>query len=88
MHLNARKFHKTVISFVVLSEDPISAGAYIDDIYKDAINGKFTIKEHARKSTVLNGKQVARALLRQGNDPEFFNSPQKGKTETMFKSNY
>ena len=67
-----KKFYKIKITFEILSEEPISSDMSIDDIYIEAINGEYSMNEGTRKETILNSKQAANALRKQGSDPSFF----------------
>ena len=67
-----RKFYKTKISFVVISEEPIPDGMNVQAIANEAIEGGYSMGELTTKETELNGIQTAKALIKQGSDPEFF----------------
>lgn len=77
--ISKRKFYKTVIIVEILSEkpnyEPVSLHSLSDDISTGDCSGSWTVK----KQTVLNGKQMAKALEKQGSDPEFFNLTEKGE---------
>jgi len=74
-----RKFYKRTITIEVLSEEPIPSGMDIANIICEAQDGDYSMRELNEKETVLNGKQAARALKRQGSDPEFFLLTDKGE---------
>lgn len=67
-----RKFYKTVVSFEVLSEDPIPAGMTIEQIANEAVHGDYSMGNVQCEQIELNEKQAAEALLDQGSDPMFF----------------
>lgn len=74
-----RKFYKTVIKFEVLSEEPIPAGMEYENIVHECKEGDWSMRPLGEKETELNGKQAARALLKQGSDPAFFSLTEKGE---------
>lgn len=74
-----RKFYKTKISFDILSESPIPDDFTVDDICYQAINGEYSMGSIIVKETILDGKQAAKALLKQGSDPSFFQLTPDGK---------
>lgn len=74
-----RKFFKTRVSFVVLSEAPIPDGMTVQNIADECITGDWSMGELQTKETTLNGKQAAKALLNQGSDPGFFQLTEKGE---------
>ena len=74
-----KQFYKTKITVEVLSEDPIPDDMSIDEIYIEAVNGSYSMSEPVLKLTILNGKQCAKALLKQGSDPSFFRLTPDGK---------
>lgn len=74
-----RKFHKTVIKFTVLSEDPIPDGMSLENIAHECFNGDWSMGYNSFKETQLNGKQAANALHKQGSDPSFFNLTDDGE---------
>lgn len=78
MSQSKRKFHKTVITVTVLSEDPFEW----DDLEYVAYaitNGDCSGKIDETDHKVLSAKQAAKALQEQGSDPEFFRINDKGE---------
>jgi hypothetical protein len=72
-----RKFYRTVISVVVLSEGPF----IYDDL--DDVNSAITTGDHVGTVTetsvkTLTGKQAANALLDAGSEPGFFELDDEG----------
>jgi hypothetical protein len=74
-----RKFFKTIISIEVLSEEPIPDGMELDSIVREAREGDFSMRPLKHDETEINGKQAARALLKQGSDPSFFSLTEKSE---------
>ena len=77
--MTKRKFYKTVITFEVLSEEPIPANASIEAIIEESTHGGYSMGDDTRNQTELNGKQAADELLKQGSEPEFFRIDETGK---------
>ena len=77
--ISKRKFYKAVIEVVILCEDcpyeQNSLGGVAYDISIGECSGSWTIK----KQTVLDGKQAARELQKQGSAPGFFQLTEKGE---------
>lgn len=74
-----RKFYKTKITFEVLSEEPIPDGMNLDQIQSECYGGSWSKGELEMTQKELNGKQVAKELIKQGSDPEFFGINEKGE---------
>jgi hypothetical protein len=70
--MSKRKFYKTTITLVVLSEEPIPDEMNIPSIAFEATDGSFSMADGARIQVELNGKEAAVALSEQGSDPGFF----------------
>ena len=70
--MTERQFHKYVYTFTVLSEDPIDGDATLGEIYQSTIDGPNSGETDCTVHKMLNGKQMAKALEKQGSDPEFF----------------
>jgi len=78
--MTARKFFKTKITIEVLSEEPISDDMSLADIAFQGDEGDYSIgNNNYYKQTVLNGKQAAKALKKQGSDPSFFRLNDEGE---------
>lgn len=73
-----RKFYKTKVSFVVLSEEPIPDGMSVENIANECMNGDWSMGNLTTKETELDGRQAAMALINQGSDPGFFRLDDKG----------
>lgn len=66
-----RKFYKTTITLEVLSERPIG-NMDIEEIAQEIITGDMSGAHSVDGVEVLNGKEMAAALLKQDSDPMFF----------------
>lgn len=76
MAQSKRKFYKTTITTVVLSEEPFRYETLADmqeQIYAGDCSGTFT-----DKSEELSAKEIVNALKEQGSDPEFFQLDKDG----------
>jgi len=76
MAQSKRKFYKTTITTVVLSEEPFQyehLGDVQEQIYTGDCSGTFT-----DTSEVLSAKEIVKALKKQGSDPEFFQLDKDG----------
>jgi hypothetical protein len=74
-----RKFYKRRLTIEVLSEEPIPDGMEVESIIEEAKSGDYSMRIAEDTETELNGKQAARALLKQGSDPSFFQLTAKGE---------
>lgn len=74
-----RKFYKTTIKVVVLSEGPLENIESLHDVAYSIDEGDCSGVWSVKKSEVITGKQAANALLKQGSDPEFFQIDKNGK---------
>jgi hypothetical protein len=69
----------------VLSESPIGPVA-LDTLYHMITEGDCSGHVKTLEQQGLDGKQAAKALLRQASDPSFFNPTDEGETCTQMKS--
>ena len=74
-----RKFHKRLLTIEVLSEEPIPEGMEVESIIEEAKSGDYSMRIAKDVETELNGKQAARALLKQGSSPDFFSLTESGE---------
>ena len=74
-----RKFHKRLLTIEVLSEEPIPEGMDLRDIVEEAHSGSYSMRIAKDTETELNGKQAARALLKQGSSTDFFSLTENGE---------
>ncbi len=75
-----RKFHKTTITIVVLSEDPYtvhSLASVSNDIVGGDCSGVYTVTG----TEELDGKEMALELKNQYSDPSFFRLTENGEDE-------
>lgn len=75
--MSKRSFYKRIIELTVLSEEPIknmALGELSYECMEGALSGSLEIKE----TVVINGKEAADALKKQGSDPEFFRIDEDG----------
>ena len=77
--MTKRKFYKTIVSFEVLSEDPIPDSYNPADIWREGQDGGYSIYGRPLSGEVLNAKECATALIAQGSDPGFFGIDKNGK---------
>ena len=74
-----RKFYKTVITTVVLSEYPIDDLETLE-IHQQGRTGDFSlVNDRAKGSEEIDGPTAAKLLLDQNSDPEFFNLDEEGE---------
>lgn len=71
------KLVKTTITIEVLSEEGEYYGDIFDLVY-DTVDGHFSGIVSNRVHKELTPKQMAKALQKQGSDPEFFNLDEDG----------
>jgi hypothetical protein len=74
----ARKFYKTVVTVVVLTEDVPPEYDNLSDLNYLITQGDASGQVTSTASEVLSGKQAAKALQAQGSDPSFFNIDDDG----------
>lgn len=72
-----RVFYKRVISFEILSEEPIEDMTLSETEY-EVVDGHMSGMFLDSVDTVLIGSEMARALSRQGTDPSFFSIDEHG----------
>ncbi len=76
----ARKFTKTIIEVVIISEDGYDP-AGLDGVHYDITDGECSGKWNIVSQRTLNPKQAAKELLKQGSDPSFFQLDENGKDQ-------
>jgi hypothetical protein len=72
-----RKFYKTVVSYEILSEEPLQPMS-LSDIEYECTDGHMSGRFLDTVSTELTGKEAADCLLVQGSDTTFFNLDEYG----------
>ena len=79
MPKSKREFYRTVIQVEILSEEPLNREMDLYEIANEITDGHSSGRV---KTTVDNqvrsGKQMAKLLLEQGSDPEFFRLNEDG----------
>ena len=81
MAKSKRKFYKTVIKFVVLSEDPISNNMSLDRILEETDSGDMVGHVESRKSSTLNSQEIVGELDKAGSDSTFFQLTEDGEDD-------
>ena len=75
-----RSFHRSVIQFEVLSEEPISDGATLESIAYECNEGRYIGRFLPTSDAyVVSGAEMARLLQEAGSDPGFFELDDKGE---------
>lgn len=75
-----RKFYKTPITVIVLSEDePLDSNMDLDAVHHAITDGDCSGQVTWGDPVLLTPKQAAKALEEQGSDPGFFNLTSDGK---------
>lgn len=80
MALSKRKFYKTTFVVEVLSEEPL-ADMDLDEINYFITHGHGSGEMKRKPHKILDGRQAARALIKQASDPGFFRLTEKGEDE-------
>jgi len=70
-------YYRTMITIEVLSEDPIEAISLQDVVY-GITEGHWSGDWNAEESLEVTAPQMAKLLIAQGSDPEFFNLDDDG----------
>jgi len=70
--MSTRKFYKTVIQLEVLSEEPINDCVSLEELSREIEGGDFSGQLETVSSKEVSGKKMAKLLLKQGSDTEFF----------------
>lgn len=78
MAQSKRKFYKTEIKVTVLSEDPYDYES-LSQVAFDIEGGDCSGEVKVIKKERLTGKEAAKALQKQGSDPEFFQLTEEGE---------
>jgi hypothetical protein len=76
--MTGRKFYKTVLQVEVLSEGPYQPES-LEQVHHDITEGDCSGEWKIVRSKELNGRQAARALLKQASDPGFFSLTKAGE---------
>lgn len=73
-----RKFHRTLITIEILSEDPIPPWMELKNIVYECEAGDFSGTTVSTVEHKVNGKKMAKLLLNQASSPEFFRLDKDG----------
>lgn len=76
--MTTRKFHKRIYTVEILSEKPIPDSMDLMDVVNEADHGDYSGDVLKEIDTVINGRQAAAALMKQGSSPEFFGLTKDG----------
>jgi hypothetical protein len=79
-----RKFYRTEITFIVLSEEPIHPAMDMEGIVAECESGGYVADYNITvpdKRETLTGKQMAEALYKAGSDPSFFRLDDDGNDD-------
>lgn len=77
--MEKKSIYRTVITIVVLSEEPISKDKNLEQIiWECSEEGSFLLGECNKKETELIGKIAVREIYKSGNSPEFFQMNDNG----------
>jgi len=82
--MTERKFYKTIIQVEILSEEALPSGLSLTDIDFIISEGDCSGQLQTISEEVLDGKQAAQALLKQGSDPDFFMLTEEGDCSEHF----
>jgi len=75
----ARKFYRTVVSIEILSEDePYGDGRTLEDIGYAITEGHCSGKITTASEAEVTAPEMAKLLVAQGSDPEFFQLDENG----------
>lgn len=75
--MTTRKFHVRKVTVTVLSEDPIPE-VELSDLGHQIVEGDWSGQVTWGSDMEIDGRKAAKALQKQGSDPEFFGLDSKG----------
>ncbi len=78
--MSPRRFYRKVITVTILAEDPIGDHD-LDTVHYQIKQGDWSGQVTHGETKQINGKQMAKALVRQGSDPGFFRLTKNGEDE-------
>lgn len=67
-----KTLHRTVVSFVVLSDEPLEDNISLSDIEYETTDGQWIMGDKKLKKTELVGKVAVNEVYKLGSDPDFF----------------
>jgi hypothetical protein len=76
---STRKFYRTVLTVEVLSEEPLGDVFGLEDLASRVSTGDCSGDYKVSTEEILNGPAMAKALIAQHSDPEFFGLTEDGE---------
>jgi hypothetical protein len=74
-----KTLYRSVISFEVISEEPIPDGMTLGDIQDECDEGSYSgAHEYKVQNQPVIGKRAVKLVVAQGSDPEFFQMDSNG----------
>ena len=73
-----RKFYKTVITTVVLSEEPLEGLSTLDALLAGQTGDYSVRSDRTKDSEEVDGATMAKLLIEQESAPDFFNLDEEG----------
>ena len=70
--MKKKVIYKTIITLVVLSEEPIPETASLGNIIDECDTGEYIMGAMDTAITELSGKNAVNEIVKTGSDPEFF----------------
>jgi hypothetical protein len=70
--VSTRKFYRTVFTFEILSEDPITQGLDLKEIAQETDEGSWSGRFLDSNQEEVDGRRMAELLTEQDSDPMFF----------------
>ncbi len=77
----AKKFYKTTLTYEVLSEEPVPDEISLEEVAREASQGRYVGRSGPRFETELCGRSMATSLYEFGSEPNFFMLDDEGQTE-------
>jgi hypothetical protein len=77
--MTKKTIYRSVISFEVLSDEPIPSDMTLGDIQEECDNGSYSgVHEYIVQNEPVKGIKAVKLIKAQGSDPEFFQMDDKG----------
>lgn len=76
---STRKFYRTVFQIEVLSEEELPIDMCLRAVMSECEDGPYSGDVQKRVETIIDGRQAAKALQKQGSDPGFFGLTDQGE---------
>jgi len=77
--ISGRKFYRRVITIEVLSEEEVDETISLSQLEYAITDGDCSGNIKWGESQIVDGKKMAKLLIKQGSDPEFFMLNNKGE---------